>query len=290
MACMQERLDGLRIAVTPLLRDLGQRLSQRGYATLAPGTAEAAESIATVLGNVLLHTEVRLNAAVSTYLCQPGPIPPHTDHPVARYVLWYCHVAERDGPNRLVDARVALDSLPAVHRARVERLRFSCPALHGGGPPTEHQLWDAGRQQIFFAPWCARHRDIAVVQEAEALFMRSEEAQHSILLEAGQALLIDNHRLLHFRDALPQDSRRWLSRWWIAEHPERFLGSSVVASMVTHRPTLTARAALASGASRKSHSTSARAMPACSGPCPPKPGRPFQRTDLGNRARSIELC
>jgi len=198
-------------------------IAERGFLKLAPGSLATAQHLATTLGKVLLRTEVRLNPKVSTYLCQPGAIPPHTDHPAARFILWYCQVAD-DGPNRLIDARSALSMLHPVQRTAIERLRFDCPPFTSERGREEHPLWDCLTQKFFFAAWCAHAADSAAVRRAEAFFLGATQAQQSVHLKPGEALLIDNHRLLHFRDALSPTSARWLTRWWIAAPAPAALG------------------------------------------------------------------
>lgn len=193
-----------------------EAVRQRGFVTFAPGSFATAEDFASQLGEILLRTEVRLRPGVSTYLCNPGPIPPHTDHPDVRYILWYCRVPDVCG-NRLVDAKSVLESLSLPERSELETLRFRCPPLNGGAAFSDHALWDPVRQRVFFASWLVHEAKADLARKGEALFMAHNRHQFRVVLQQGEALLIDNHRILHFRDALEPSSSRWLSRLWISD-------------------------------------------------------------------------
>lgn len=189
---------------------------ERGFVTFAPESAATAEDFASRLGEILCRTEVRLNPVASTYLCRPGAIPPHTDHPDVRYILWYCRVPDVCG-NRLVDAKSVLESLPQPERGELERLRFQCPPLHGGAALSEHTLWDPVRQRFFFANWLVHKDEVDLARKGESMFTSPGPHQFRVVLQQGEALLIDNHRMLHFRDALEPTSARWLLRLWISD-------------------------------------------------------------------------
>jgi hypothetical protein len=199
------------------LPDIAVRLAKTGFAILRPGTATMAAAVANRLGPVLDMTEVRVGNG-STYLSSAGSIPPHTDHPDARLILWFCREQDSSGAgaNILVDTRSVILALPAQLTAKLADVELHCPGVQTLVPTCTRPLYDSKRQQIFYAPWlCMQPRPASVLAfEAELGRLRH---QRRILLHAGEALLIDNRRMLHSRDALPGDSHRWLTRYWIGE-------------------------------------------------------------------------
>lgn len=199
------------------MSDIAVQLAKTGFAVLKPGTVTMAVAVTEQLGPVLDRTEVRVGNG-STYLSSAGGIPPHTDHPDARLILWFCHREDSSGAgaNILVDTRSVILALPAQLTAELAGIDLHCPGLHTLAPTGTHALYNSKRQQIFYAPWLCMQPRPASIRAFEAELRKSRHQQR-ILLHAGEALLIDNRRMLHSRDALPGDSHRWLTRYWIGE-------------------------------------------------------------------------
>lgn len=199
------------------LPDILVQLAETGFAVLRPGTATMAAAMANRLGPVLDMTEVRVGNGL-TYLSSAGGIPPHTDHPDARLILWFCHEQDSSGAgaNILVDTRSVLLALPAQLATELAGVELRCPGVQTLVPTGTHPFYDSKRQQIFYAPWLCMQPRPAAVRAFEAELGRSQH-QRRIWLHAGEALLIDNRRMLHAREALPEHSHRWLTRYWIGE-------------------------------------------------------------------------
>lgn len=196
---------------------IGARLADAGFAVLRLRTAASAAALAQRLGSVLDVTEVRLGNG-RTYLCSADSIPPHTDHPAARLILWYCHQADDSGAgaNLLVDTRSVIEALPAPIAMEMASVELSCPGVQTLAPTGTHPLYRPKGKQVFYAPWlCMEPRSEALLAfEAE---LGKPEHRRQILLHEGEALLVDNRRMLHLRDALPAHSLRWLTRYWIGD-------------------------------------------------------------------------
>ena len=197
------------------------RLQESGHCTVVVGTPDDAQALAENLGDIVLQTEVRLDPRRETYLCNPGSIPPHTDHPVAKYILWYCHEQDAlEGSNEIVDARRVIQDLDPALQEELAGVRVPCPPLLGREPTATHALWEPRSESVFYAPWL-----VASMPRNEALneFERSlqvcERHRASLRLRPGQELILDNHRMLHGRSELPRGSARWLTRFWLGGPP-----------------------------------------------------------------------
>lgn len=195
------------------LAGIEARLADDGFAMLRLHTAAAAATLAQRLGPVLLATEVRVGDG-RTYLSSADGLPAHTDHPATRLILWYCQRAEDSGAgaNLLVDTRSAIRALPSEVSITMAGVELRCPAVQTLSPTGKHPLYRLLQKQVFYAPWlCMEPRSEALLAfEAE---IDKPEHRHQILLQEGEALLIDNRRMLHLRDELPPDSPRWLTRY-----------------------------------------------------------------------------
>ena len=213
---MQEQLAGR----------LHESLTAKGFVTV-----RAMDSLAHFrdagmgLGPIIHETTVELRPGAKTYLANPDPIPPHTDHPSARFIGWFCERQDvKGGAIELVDGW-AVAAAMGPRAAVLERVRLPCPALDSVVPS---QPWPmvrrrAERQDIYFAPWREPRLDAARdEQEAYEGFRQASQTPDpqrctQVKLHPGDALFIDNRRMLHGRAAIAPDSPRRLHRAWVGD-------------------------------------------------------------------------
>lgn len=200
--------------------DVADGLHRTGYVVRRNLGAASAKILAESMGKILLRTEVRVRPEGRTYLSHPDPVQLHTDHPDVRYILWYCNTPQAScGENLLLDSKRILLKLGPETINRLERMHLPCPDLCSiePRPGQEVPIWQPDLQRFFFAPWlagkCLHDSGAGTLLQ---LLANTHVFDATIRLEEGDALLIDNHRMLHGRAALERNSRRWLTRYWIA--------------------------------------------------------------------------
>ncbi|MCS6799483.1 MAG: TauD/TfdA family dioxygenase [Myxococcota bacterium] len=181
------------------------------------------EAISTALGRVVETALVELRAGVGSFLASPGPVPLHTDHPVADVIGWWC---ERQDP--VGGAMRLLDGWDVVARLdtgtqRTLRDTHLCASAHPGAEPSIHPVWTDGHggARLFYAPWLlpvvpSARRARALAELERALRAASATSSLAVRLQPGEALWIDNHRILHGRGALDPRSPRRLHRVWVS--------------------------------------------------------------------------
>lgn len=202
------------------LADLVRRdLRARGFSVLRSTQLHDVEALARTLGDVLRVSEVWLKHGVGTYLASPECIPQHTDHPAVRYIVWFCRESQAlGGENILLDGYKAIDQLSMRQRLSLANTYLRCPTLDGRDPVRQHTVWHERTRALFFAPWLPRspehERSLGAFEKCLAA---GTTPRYAVRLELGDALVLDNHRMLHARDALDRDSPRWLTRYWIGE-------------------------------------------------------------------------
>lgn len=196
-------------------------IAGRGYALLpAMGQVEWERRIRR-LGVIIDITRVELNPAVGTYLCQPGEVPMHSDHPDAEWIAWWCERADPQGtPQLLSDSLAVVGALDDASRRIltqtrvVARYRSRAPARMF---PILRET--SGGWRLFFAPWLEPESSDVPVQDAWRQLVeaveRSRQSRLEVRLGAGEILLIDNGRMLHGRPPLDPDSPRCLVRAWL---------------------------------------------------------------------------
>ncbi|MCB9838220.1 MAG: TauD/TfdA family dioxygenase [Phycisphaeraceae bacterium] len=144
------------------------------------------------------------------------------DHPEADYICWRCERQDdSDGAQILLDGHEALSRCDEQTR---EALRHVHAEVHvrSGEPPSlvpilrTTQLGD----RLFFAAWIKPvETDVHSIRAYQTLGREMDRLQDQnpirVLLDVGEALVIDNGRMLHGRDSINHDSKRLLRRFWI---------------------------------------------------------------------------
>lgn len=203
---------------------IGEALRAFGFVHVrGPLGREQCRALASSLGQVVSEERVALRAGAHAYLAKPGPVPLHTDHPEVGVIGWLCEVQDEvDGGNLLLDAGPVVRALGDERRAVLRGVHLALPRLEGG-PPTER--WPVlralrGRDAVFCSPWlravdASRPQEAALAQLRQLLSERAARSLTEVRLQPGEALFVDNTRILHGRRAIGDGSRRRLQRFWI---------------------------------------------------------------------------
>lgn len=204
-------------------RDLLGALREQGY-TCVPGlTPSAYRALASKLGHVVANETIELRDGAHAYVAKPGQVPFHTDQAQVEIIGWHCQQQDaNDGASLLLDSRPILSNLSVLTRDLLRRVRLSCPPVAGGPPtfsvPVLRQKGD--RDAFFCSPWldpvdCGIAEQDALRMLSSAIQAFAVSSTIRVRLAPGDALFIDNQRIMHGRAALSVDSRRKLHRVWI---------------------------------------------------------------------------
>jgi hypothetical protein len=202
-------------------------IRQRGYVHVrGPLDLAAYRRIADALGVVVAEEVIALRPGAHAYVAKSGPVPLHTDQPQVEIASWLCiQQDEQDGASLLFDARPTIEALTADQRALLRRVYLSCPPVAGGPPRLRFPVLRPGRDSdlLFCSPWLQSADQIVEHQAAldelrNILSAAAKEQSIDVHLAPGDALFIDNQRVLHGRRAIAEASRRQLHRLWIIRH------------------------------------------------------------------------
>ncbi|HEY2515954.1 MAG TPA: TauD/TfdA family dioxygenase [Polyangiaceae bacterium] len=211
-----------------LLPGVLSELRTRGYAHVRlPLELDAYLVLASALGDVVGEERFALRPGAHAYVARPDPVPMHTDQPEVQVIGWWCERQDDlDGASLLLDSSPVTEALPIELRDRLREVHLVTPPLHGG-PPT--MQWPVLRRHgdsdaIFCSPWLRSALPIPEHERALDSFRERLSAtilkdRISIRLGRGEALFVDNTRVLHGRDAIAPGSRRALHRRWMAGAP-----------------------------------------------------------------------
>jgi hypothetical protein len=213
-------LDALKAHVEHSLRE-------EGWALVAVGGYDAYGQLAEELGEVVGAERIALRPGAHAYVAQPGAVPLHTDQPEVALIGWWCETQDdEDGASLLLDTWPVVASLPEAVRVRLRKIELVTPPL-AGGPPTVR--WPVLRptargEDVFCSPWLRSASNDPADQEVLDDFRHrvsayAKQAVQVVRLRVGEALFVDNRRVLHGRRAIAPNSRRCLRRLWLRREP-----------------------------------------------------------------------
>lgn len=180
------------------------------------------QQLAAALGNVVAEETIELRPDAHAYVAKPGAVPFHTDHPQVAIIGWYCVEQDADdGTSMFVDARPVVAAMKVEERDVLRRVELHCPPLHGGAPTGRWPVLrrDGEYDAVFCSPWLHSATPLPDHDGALADFRRrlsaATKAAREVRLGPGDAVFIDNRRVLHGRRAIAPSSKRRLLRRWI---------------------------------------------------------------------------
>lgn len=169
------------------------------------------------LGTVINRTEVRVKPDAKGLVTSARALDYHTDHHAARYVAWYCHRQSTEGGESILqDAQAAFERLVPEHRDRLFNLQLQEHVIFPDDPGSwPLVMYENGRLRFYYSFWLTNlsDRDDEAYQAFQNELIASPPLEFK--LEPGDALIIDNHRMLHGRRAIGAQGDRYLERFWI---------------------------------------------------------------------------
>lgn len=196
-------------------------IADKGFTHIKFPDSKNFEEIISSFGEVILKTEIKENQRSTRLLASNQGMNFHTDHNAAKYIAWFCNSQSATGGSTLLlDIKNVLQhfsesSLELLQEVSVKTHqvfytdKLSLPLLSIND--TDIIVYYA--QWLVNTPSCIKHQKALAKFESE---IKSTEPI-KLLLSEGDLLIIDNHRMLHGREAFPQNSNRWLTRYWIKQ-------------------------------------------------------------------------
>lgn len=203
----------MRLEPIPALRDSGlqhlnhvnlaairSRVDADGFAVMPVGGPLVASAVADMLGKVRESRSISFIEGSQRFIHGNGPVPFHNEDPDISLLAWYCaSPADRGGETLLLDGKVLAQSLPQSLRRSLETTH--CPHRNPLGRPVISTNGD-----WYYIPW-----SIPTNADQAALIALRESIDSitpfTILLKAGDLLIIDNRRMLHGRTAFFGETR-----------------------------------------------------------------------------------
>lgn len=210
-------------SLAPLLDELTRQLAATGYYRSSVAlTFEQFSDCMAELGAVKKPTEIRPQGP-NPILESGRPLSPHNDcNYYADYVAWYCRDDGGAGDRTfIVDVTPLYEQLSTRELDALAKVQVRLLNHEGGGCSVIRWLDD--RPQLFYVPWSLFHDGDAFVDATVRKFHRLLKQRASterirggpIALRTGHFLIIDDHRFMHGRDAVPDEAPRHLFRVYV---------------------------------------------------------------------------
>lgn len=202
-----------------LSRSEREALSQKGWVVLRDVSRADFNTLTDKLATRLYDSDIKLDTTRSHFVTKPSAIPYHCDSPRAQFIAWYCVSTGRvPVPLKLIDTWTILKTMDqdTVSILRKTRLGFNCRITNQfcSMPVVSVAQENDNDQIVFFNPWNIPKNLSLLQQTALKSFEQSlkHEPPTRVNLRLGDVLIIDNHRIVHGRDALEESTDRHLIR------------------------------------------------------------------------------
>lgn len=197
-----------------------ERLVKVGWAHLANQTEEQLNDITDSLGEIIFTTDVVVKPKSKSMVTSAGGLSFHSDHPKAKYIVWFCYKQTDNGGNTiLVDADKAFQKLSVEEQKELGQINCF-----------EHKIFTDdlqfyplvqsynGERKFYFSYWLVKEKDKQnpSLQHFQELLNNSEFVQ--LRLKPNDILIVDNHRIFHGRTEIIGSQDRHLRRYWISQN------------------------------------------------------------------------
>tara|TARA_B110000003_G_scaffold260703_1_gene281817 strand:- start:3310 stop:3942 length:633 start_codon:yes stop_codon:yes gene_type:complete len=200
-------------------------LNQDGWAVF-DSTVVLPEIVIENLGHIIMENDVSIDVGSRSLVRSNKALPPHTDHHLVEYILWYCH--EQDvagGDSILVDGIEVFDRQSQADKDILKSIHLMEHCVFEGDL-TQHPMVSEERDNLslYYSFWMAEGLS-ELQRNAFDRFTKSvmETEPERFKLPQYWCLVINNKRIFHGRTALSEDSDRFLKRYWISSSKHKKL-------------------------------------------------------------------
>ncbi|MBL91873.1 MAG: hypothetical protein CMH56_08710 [Myxococcales bacterium] len=179
-------------------------------------TLEGFEALGQRLGEIIARTDISIDETRSVYQVRTaGGLTLHMDDPPARYIAWLGMVTpEQEEPTKFLDTRPILEMLSPEELTRIKSIQ-----VKDDNGLIHPMLADDG--VFHYVPWMIQMQTVTdndtfeALAHLQSLIRKATRTCHTINIQKGEILIVDNTRVIHGRDRIAADSQRHLKRLWI---------------------------------------------------------------------------
>ena len=239
-AKLESLTNGLPDTKQELATELAGLLEADGYTYLrSPMSVGDYEALASEIGTITLRTDVLIDKAEEMKQerirfvkgwpgrYRPEPVRFHTDNVKVDVMGMYCVRQDAaDGAILLLDTADVAEWFSNEELAVLARTDLWAPEFEQAGKPESFTDLAPvlrrrnGGYRVYYIPWLRRdsyeRRSIEMLDKfADYVKHKHETDMIRLPVQQGECVFVDNHRMLHGRAAITEDSRRHMVRLYI---------------------------------------------------------------------------
>lgn len=209
------------LRITKILNDL----TNQGFALIDLSEPESFEEIINNLGIIIERTDVKVDKSSRSLVSSEKALDLHTDHHRADFIAWFCiEQAETGGESILLDGLEVYNQLDEVEKTSLGKIQLMEHMVFRDDRE-KHPLIEIvkGQPKMYYSFWLVKKPTTRNQKNALEKFQRllAESEPFKVKLKPNQALIIDNRRILHGRNAIISGTR-FLKRVWIKTNNNSF--------------------------------------------------------------------
>ena len=239
-ANLKSLTSGLPDTKRALAAEMASLLKVDGYVYLrSPISVDGYEAVAGEIGTIMSRSDVRIDKdgevrqeRTRVVKGRPGryrpePVRFHTDNVRVDVMGMYCVRQDPvDGAILLLDTKDVPEWFSAGELEVLSRTEFWAPDLEQAG--RQESFCDVapvlrgrnGHYRVYYIPWLQREsyegRALEMLKKLADYVKHKEETDLITLpIQQGECVFIDNHRMLHGRGAIAEDSQRHMVRLYV---------------------------------------------------------------------------
>ena len=173
------------------------------------------------LGFIIMENDVSIDKKSRSLVRSSKPLPPHTDHHLAHYILWHCHRQDSEGGySIIIDGLQIFQEMDSEQKELLKSIDLMEHCVFKDDLQHHPMIQKTeGGLRIYYSFWMVDNNLSREQKEAFEVFnTRVRDADPiKFRLEPEECLIIDNGRVLHGRSSMSPDSDRLLKRYWIGD-------------------------------------------------------------------------
>jgi hypothetical protein len=207
---------------TALLEQIKTKLHHDGLIFLENQDIETFESISSLIGQVILKTDIKIKSDATAMVQTAEPLEWHQDSPEAKWIAWLCLNPGKPliEPTEIFDSRNLFNLLSPAEIEILTKIKTTIRTSDNCENETAVVSRSSnGEMILYFCPWLINDKldnfQKQTIEKLKRLLHLNDGLKNQFFWKQNDLLIIENRRMLHRRPLLDPKSERFLMRNWI---------------------------------------------------------------------------
>jgi len=204
------------------IQKIKKSISEDGFYHCQMSNIESFFELSNRLGTIKQYTEVRIDSTKDEFPYISGEVDFHTDNPTIEILGWFTHFQdEHDGKILLINVEDVLSKMTKEEIKCLTNVNIKMPSRKNDYYPF---LTEGKKPHIFYIPphcwkeipkYTNKQKDAVMKFHSLVLDIKKSKQYHSINLKQGDVLFLNNYFMIHGRNKIAKNSKRFLERVFI---------------------------------------------------------------------------